>query len=426
MPALFILATGTELSTGRSKDTNSPYIANFLAERGYTIQGFATLPDDPLMLESYIVHAMLSGSDCVIMTGGLGPTEDDYTVDTICKIFNTIPVEDLPSLTKLEERIKVFKGRIELNLARRQIRYPDGAKILRNRIGLAPGHLIKGLIQNKECMLAAMPGVPQEMKAMLEEELYPLLLKEQKPLEKTRKQFYVYGVGESNFQVEVFGKTQSDPDSLIHKENLSLPEDFVWGITAGNWRVKVFLESMKTDFIDILYHKIQTLYKEKMLPDHAAMLLHQHLSNVNKTLSFAESCTGGLLGKQITDMAGSSKYFHGSIVSYANSVKMNLLCVSKEILENHGAVSSECAEAMALGAKRITGSDYALAITGIAGPDGGSDEKPVGTVWLGLADNHRTKTVKLFIPLDRDRIREYSASAALYVLYNFIMNHDYH
>lgn len=424
-PAVYVLSTGTELSTGRSIDTNAPFIARMLAERGFAVAGLGTLPDDYDILKKEIIHILERPDvEVAVMTGGLGPTDDDLTVDVLAEIAGTEPVEDPDHLRKLEILAKRFSRRLTLESTRRQVRVVQGARTLRNERGLAPGMALEVNIGGRTKIVAAMPGVPQEMEQMMSTDLVPFLEERYPDSERGRAVFYVYNMGESEFQARFFG-TGRDAGRLPVKPIFTpdaLPEDFRWGITAGAGHLKVFFEARSARAIAEMVE--DTVVPE--LPHQVCFapvedMLHEYCLAQNVTVAAAESCTGGLIGKILTDRPGSSGYFLGSLATYANAAKQKVLGVPESILVEHGAVSKECAVAMAEGVRRITGADYSVAVTGIAGPDGGSDAKPVGTVYIACAGKDGESIVDhLLIPLDRDRMRNYTARIALFDLYRYM------
>ncbi|MFN3603639.1 MAG: nicotinamide-nucleotide amidohydrolase family protein [Leptonema sp. (in: bacteria)] len=400
---LWILSTGTELTRGYSQDTNSSEIAQYFVENGFTISGIAILPDDKEILVKYIEFLLEDSSiQGIILTGGLGPTEDDHTIDVFQKITGLSIIEEKNSLKKLEEIAKTRK--FNLDIARRQIRVLEKSKILFNPVGIAPGMIL----EYKNKLVAILPGVPEEMRSML-----PSVLKEfsDKYPEKNfyhKEIFYIYNEPESEFQKNL---------SEIQKR---LDTNFSWGVSANIGYLKIFIENTKPEQQEIfrsLYQEIQSFYKEKFLKTPIEQLIHKILIKEKKTLAIAESCTGGFLAKILTDTPGSSEYFLGSVVSYSNQLKKIFLDVEEEILNQYGAVSKECAEAMLKGLIQKTNPDFAISITGIAGPSGGTKEKPVGVVYIGVYDSKTIEIQKIFFPSTRDRIRKYSIFTALFFLY---------
>ena len=422
--SFLILSTGSELTSGRSIDGNGPFLASTLSEIGYDIYGKAILPDDPESLQREIGRWMQLDLAGIIMTGGLGPTADDHTLDVAAELTGRAIVDDEKSLRRLEMIAARSRGRISVENARRQVRTLEGATVLKNDAGLAPGFLVEYGDENRNPrpVLVAMPGVPQEMTAMFEKYTLPALRERFATKERARRVFYVYGIGESTFQQRFFGRKRPRPDDeppLVNQSDLS--PDFRWGITAGEGRNKVFFDSYDQAEIDRLYEIALGEYPERLMDDTVEGMLHGLCTQRGFTIGAAESCTGGLAGKLLTDRPGSSAYFLGSLACYHNDVKEKVLGVPAATLEAHGAVSRETAAAMATGALDALGCDFAVSITGVAGPGGGTPEKPVGLVYSGVAGRGREPTTfETNLPLDRDRIRRYSANMALFFLYNYI------
>ena len=421
-PPVYVLSTGTELSTGRSIDTNAPFIARTLAERGFPIAGLGTLPDDTVILKNEIQH-LLDRPDVglVIMTGGLGPTDDDLTVDVVAGLAGKAPVDEPDHLRKLEALAKRYPNRIKLENTRRQIRVVDGCRVLKNERGLAPGMLVD--VGAKQ--VAAMPGVPQEMELMFLGDLVPHLEAQYPESGRGRTVFFVYGMGESTFQGKMFGIVRRGQTSETPLAKLDeLPADFNWGVTAAEGYLKVFFECDDPAVVERLEGLVKSELAEHYLPERVDALLHKLLPESGQRIAAAESCTGGLIGKILTDRPGSSGYFLGSLVTYANEAKQAALDVPAQLLEKYGAVSPEVARAMVVGAQIKLGADFAVAVTGIAGPDGGTASKPVGLVYVAVAgrgvleDDATVHTLN--IPLDRARVRGNTAQLALFHLYHYI------
>ena len=410
MAYFYILSTGTELSTGRSTDANGPFLAERLEDEGYSCAGISLLPDDASILKEHIGNLLQSENiSFIIITGGLGPTADDLTVDVLADISGKQIVEDEMHLLRLKNIIQTKRGRLQLETARRQVRVLEDSHVLVNDTGLAPGILQEFTIRSGIKLTAAMPGYPQEMKPMFEMHLLPELKKRFPPENKFRKDFFLYGISESAFQKDFIEKNADD-------------EIRSWGVAARNAHLKIFIESGDESSIQAIYNKAEKQYKHALLDSPVIKSLHSLMIAKNITVGGAESCTGGLLGKLLTDLPGSSNYFKGCIVSYSNEIKIKTLGVSNETIETFGAVSEECASEMARGAKEILETDYTFAVTGIAGPGGGSGEKPVGTVWMSLFDGENFYNKKLFFPVDRDRIRMNTAHITLFHLYRMMLD----
>lgn len=427
IPKFYVLSTGTELTTGRSKDSNATFISRTLSESGYGIIGLGVLPDNPDILHGELKR-ILENPECsgIIMTGGMGPTEDDHTVDVLCRLSGREAVEDPDSLEKLQRRAKDLPDRIHVETARRQVRIVKGAHPLHNERGLAPGMILEIEREGTSpAIIAAMSGFPQEMHTILENYLLPELKQRYPQAPVRRRSFYIYGVGESSFQTNFFGtsrKSHSQLDAPVEDGAAGkLPEDFQWGISAAEGRIRVFFESADEGALERLYRLAVKQYGERLLPAPVQDLIHDYCTGKKLKIGIAESCTGGLVGKTITDRSGSSAYFMGSLVTYSNQAKMRFLNVPESMINKQGAVSEDVAEAMARGAIEAFRADYAVGITGIAGPEGGTQEKPVGTVFIGCASKSGLAfTTRIFYPLDRDRIREFTTGLALYHLYRFM------
>ncbi len=425
--SFYILSTGTELTTGRSKDSNATHIARIINESGFGVIGLGTLPDDPDILyeelERILQNPRVTG---VIMTGGMGPTEDDHTVDVLKRLTGLSEMEDQSSLQKLKSRARDLPDRIQIDIARRQVRILEGSVALPNERGLAPGILVTYKRKGQpDAVIAAMSGFPQEMHPILTESLIPELIHRFPGSIAKRKTFYIYGVGESSFQTNFFG-TDRKSHAIVPSDRTAglagkLPDDFRWGISAGEGRIRVFFESSDEGELERLFRLAVEYYGERLLSSSVQELIHEVCQNRSLKIGAAESCTGGLIGKTLTDRSGSSAYFMGSIVTYSNEAKMNLLGIPEKTLVEHGAVSEPVAGLMAEGALKSLQADFTVGITGIAGPEGGSKEKPVGTVFISCAGkNRKTSVTRIYYPLDRDRIREFTTGLALYHLYRFI------
>ncbi len=432
MPLAYILSTGTELSSGRSQDTNGPYLARCLSECGFRIAGLSLIPDDAKLLSEGIANLLNRNDlDLVIATGGLGPTEDDYTVDVLanlCKkeLPGTIEtIEEPESLARIQKLCKDNPQRFHLEKIRRQIRILARAKPLINDVGLAPGFIIEWPLANQEnqnpCFFIALPGPPREMEAMFDKKCLPWLKRRFSLQQLGRADFYLYDIGEASFQARFFGipQEQSLPSPIVAPEQL--PADFHWGVSADLGSLKVFFESQNEKAIIYLRELVRTNFCEHFLSENLGDMLHKLCTEEQIKIATAESCSGGLVAKLITDYPGSSDYFMGSIVSYANQIKQSLLAVDIKLLEEEGAVSPQCALAMSHGAIRTLDTDYAVSVSGIAGPGGGSPTKPVGLVYLGFAAKNGTDAVhKLYYNLDRAGVRNYSAQMALFYFYRFL------
>jgi nicotinamide-nucleotide amidase len=406
MLSIHIFSTGSEITSGKSVDTNSTYLANELSGLGYTITKFVTLPDKPELIEEEILHIMnRSGKNLILMTGGLGATEDDYTLEVGCRISKKKPIVNPAAESKLkliaEQRGKDFQD--ILPISKRQTTYPEGSILLRNDVGLAVGFLLD---LNDKTRLAAMPGVPSEMKNMFTQYLKPILISENETEGLLSESRWIWGQSESMFQ-EKFIKS--------HAEKIN--DKIEWGVTAKPAHIKVTFKSSDEKALKEIIFLLESDYKNEIANDIFSDI-HKILISTKKTLSTAESCTGGLCGKIITDRSGSSEYYYGSIVSYHNSIKENVLGVKKQILETVGAVSEESATEMAIGVQSLLKTDYSISITGIAGPTGATKDKKLGLLFIGIKGKEDQPNIyKYQIPFNRELFREYAANIALFHLY---------
>ncbi|MDF3819246.1 CinA family nicotinamide mononucleotide deamidase-related protein [Leptospira sp. 96542] len=406
-PSIIIISTGSEITAGRSLDTNSGWIANELFELGWKVTKFLTLPDNPkLILEelSSLKEKAKTEVTLVLMTGGLGPTEDDYTLETVLKLQNKKSMIVEKARIRLQ---KVYESRGKsyadiLPVVLRQIHVPEETFILNNAVGIAVG-FIEILATNS--YLVCMPGVPSEMKDMFSRRLVPEL-KRLFPRENLyQKTKWLWNIGESLFQKE-FIETRS---SLFQN-------GMEWGVTANRGYIKCIFQSRNLSELETIIQELETQYNS-IISDDVFIDLHQTLKERKLSIAVAESCTGGLLGKKITDLPGSSEYFIGGYLTYSNVLKEKLLDVPNEILKTFGAVSRETAESMATNLTNKTNSDIGVSITGIAGPGGGEIDKPVGTVWIGISlKNGYVESHKFSFPGNREGIRENASNTAIYLV----------
>ncbi|TGL66418.1 nicotinamide-nucleotide amidohydrolase family protein [Leptospira jelokensis] len=407
-PHIVILSTGSELTAGRSVDTNSGWIANQLFELGWKVKKFITLPDDPSLILSELKALQTLAKEkqvLAIMTGGLGPTEDDYTLETVLQFTGktSYSVEKAKlRLTKIyESRGKEYKD--ILPSVFRQTHVPEGSKTLDNSVGIAVG-FIESLGENS--YLVCMPGVPSEMTEMFRRRLVPELKKLYPRENLVHKTKWLWNIGESLFQNE-----------FIEPNREEFFKEAEWGVTANRGYIKCIFQSTNEGLLEKIINRLETQYP-KIISDDVFQFVHEQLLKEGLTVSVAESCTGGLLGKKLTEQAGSSVYFMGGFLTYSNQLKTNLLGVPKDSIETYGAVSDEVAKAMVEGLYEKTKTDFGISITGIAGPEGGSEGKPVGTVCFGLKEpNGKVSVHRYIFPGNREAIRENASNTALFLLY---------
>lgn len=407
-----ILTIGDELLTGHTVDTNSAFIATELTGSGFEIYYKSTTGDSQEMMEDAFRLA-LSRADIIITTGGLGPTDDDITKKAIVKVFKR-------NLIFHEEVLEDIKKRYALRgiempaINQNQALLPQGAKFFPNPIGSALGLCIN---ENNKIFIS-LPGVPREMKHILTEEVLPYLNSLRKAQSKKIIKLRTTGIVESklaemimpNLKLEQGVKLAYLPSYsgvdlriIASAENQNEADEHAYAL-------KRFLQSTVGKYI----------YGQD--DDSLDSVVAQLLLDNDRTISVAESCTGGSLGEAITSVPGSSKYFIGGIISYSNLSKVRQLGVSEEILDRYGAVSEDCAKAMADGCRDKFETDYALSITGIAGPDGGTEQKPVGTTYIGLSSIHGSYAKRFNFGSDRNSNRIRATYAALELLRRDILD----
>ncbi len=371
-----ILATGNELLSGALVDTNSAYISEKIGEIGLMATRQTLVGDDESVLESTFAE-LANRADIIIVTGGLGPTRDDLSREIAARSAGVELELDQPSLAKIEDFF-LARGKKAPQNNRIQAQFPAGAEILENPIGTAPGFALK----IKRGTFFFMPGVPAEMRKMLKEQVLPRIKKMLKdPYFYECKTISSFGLGESALEERLDGFSERFPDIDL-------------GFRASFPEVQVKLYQKKRSHKDLVNEQqaavnwIKERLGEKIVSldgKSLAATVGKLLIDKKVTLAVAESCTGGLIANLLTNNAGSSEYFILSAVTYADSAKQKILGVKPETLEKYGAVSEETAKEMAAGARRLAGAAYAIATTGIAGPTGGSPEKPVGTICIACA-----------------------------------------
>jgi len=416
MATVEIISIGTELLLGHVLDTNSQFLAQELASLGINCFFRSTVGDNKSRIRT-AVRAALQRSDILITTGGLGPTADDLTTECLAEIFN-VPLDfDQSILDQIERFFKAAGQEMPAN-NRKQASRPRGADILPNPNGTAPGiiwRLDESLLAKQELspgpkFILTFPGVPSELQAMWKETARPVLQNNFGAQAIWSCQLKHYGIGESALA-----------QKYAHLLDLANPTVAPYA-GYGECRLTVTsraesearARAISQPIIDEILRTSGTLcygFDDETLESAVGkMLIAKH-----KTLSVAESCTGGLVSKRLTDIAGSSVYVKLNVVTYSNEAKIKILGVPEELIQKYGAVSIECAEAMAKGIMKLSDTDIGLSITGIAGPDGGSPDKPVGLIYIGIATKEQSKTIELNLPsrLSRDSIRQRSASAAL-------------
>ena len=406
-----IITIGDEIINGEILDSNSAYIGDRLSGLGIEV-AFKTSVGDDLKRITEAIKLSLERVDLVIATGGLGPTNDDLTKKGIVKAFkrNLVFHEDI--LKKVEEGFN--KRGIEMpKINQNQALLPQGAKALSNQYGSAPGIFI----QEGKRLFFALPGVPLEMKTIFENEILPFLKS------KSSKKFTFQKVLRTTGIVESAIYEKIEP---ILKFKSPVKIGFLPGFSGVDIKLRITSETEDLARKNILEieQKVREILNEYIYgidQETLEEVLGKLLQNKKKTISVAESCTGGLIGAKFTNVSGSSNYFINGVITYSNEAKIELLKIPKEIIEKYGAVSEQVAILMAEGVKKISNTDFGLSATGIAGPTGGTEEKPVGLVYIGLAHENDSFAKKFVFGGDRQAIRERTAQAALNLARLFIL-----
>jgi nicotinamide-nucleotide amidase len=409
-----ILTIGDELTRGEIVDTNSSYLAAQLWDRDITVRWMTSCRDDQLDMRRAFGDAVRR-ADLVICSGGLGPTEDDLTVDVVSAMVGVEPVVDEKARAFMEERLAKL-GAALLPIQQRQVRVPAGAIVHGNPAGLAPCFEVPiGGVP-----VICLPGVPRELHAIMDATLGARLtaLREAKGAAPriARRIYRVFGRGESQVSVQCRGLVDEIPGASLHYQ-VKYPEELVKIVVSDpdEAAAKASLEAIDAE----LRHRLGVvLYGTG--DDALPVVCARALAGSGLTIGTAESCTGGLLGALLTEVPGSSKYVRGGIIAYANDVKIAQLGVQPSTIEQHGAVSEACVREMAEGVRDRLKVDLAVSISGVAGPDGGSPEKPVGTSWIALAAPHVTVTKKVQFPAARDQNRTLAAWWGLRMLVDIV------
>ena len=403
-----LISIGDELLIGQTINTNAAWLGEQLNLLGFKVIAGLVIPDDKIAIENALND--FSSADLIIMTGGLGPTKDDITKHTLCTYFDT----ELKRNTEIESKIIAYFQSRDLPILQSnkdQALLPEACEVLPNSRGTASGMWF----EKNNTIYVSLPGVPYEMKGLITECVIPKLLNRNKD-ENTlvHRTVRTHGMGES-FLAEV----------IKDWENNLLVDDIKLAYLPSPGIVKLRLSLLGKDGKKI----VATLNKHidllnNIIPDQVYGYEDDKMEGVvgdlltaqNASVSTAESCTGGAVAKMITSVSGSSNYFEGSMICYSNICKINQLHVQENALQNHGAVSQEVVEQMAIGVKRKLNTDYGLATSGIAGPTGGSPEKPVGTIWIALATKTGVISKKLNLGYSRDRNIHVTSLSALNIL----------
>ena len=397
-----IIIIGDEILIGQVVDINSSWISREMNKIGFRTETVITVGDDGKSI-SDAIDKCFEVADVVFMTGGLGPTKDDITKKVICEKFGTELVLDEKVLANVADMLG-RRGIAMTENNRGQALVPATATVINNAVGTAPGIMM----ERDGKLLFSMPGVPFEMRYLMEHEIIPLIKKHYNLKPVFHKTLLLTGIAES-----ILAEKISDwEDSLDMNVKLA----YLPAYSSIRLRLSVYEPDDNTEaYISAKVKELEQIVSENIIAYEDIKLeelVGKLLKDRHSTVATAESCTGGKVASLITSISGSSEYYKGSVVSYCNEVKANVLGVSRADLEKYGAVSSTVAEQMASGVRKLLGVDYAVATTGIAGPTGGSDEKPVGTVWIAVATPTKVVSRKYVFGKDRAiNIERFAASA---------------
>ena len=407
-----ILTIGNELMNGRISDTNASFIAREANQQGWSVEAIMSVGDDFAAIKNRLDY-LLSMTDAVICSGGLGPTSDDITTKAIAKALNLPLYTDENVLNYIKAIFTQFNLRWADNNAKQAL-FPQGAEILPNARGTAPGFALS--VNGK--LIFVIPGVPAEAKLMVVNGVIPALRKHFPQDEK-------YIVKQT---IRTFGLSEAAVDNQVKDIDFQslgvsigfypvFPENHIV-LIAQSKNLQEAQKNLQKAQDEVSAHVQDYIfaYGEQTLEEViAALLIEKKL-----TIAVAESCTGGLITSRLTDVSGSSDYLERGLVTYSNAAKISMLGVPAEIIEKHGAVSEETARRMAEGVRKLAGTDLGLSSTGIAGPTGGSKEKPVGTVYIALADSQKTICRHYAYRWDRKRNKDIFSETALFLLKNYL------
>ena len=408
-----IISVGTELLLGHTVNTDASFVARELSPAGINLLYACTVGDNPERLKE-AVETALRRSDAVITTGGLGPTGDDLTKETVAACAGKKLVEDAASMKHIEE---YFKGRLLSPTQKKQAMLPEGCTVFPNDAGTAPGC---GFRSANGKLVAMLPGPPSELIPMLKNYAVPFLLKSTENAAIVSRIVRVFGLGEGYVAEQIADLCeQTNPTCATYAKD-------------GEMFVRVTARAVTPERAAALCAPVVEELKKRLgefcygvdvesLEEAVVRLLAER----RLTVATAESCTGGLVAKRITDIPGSSEVFHMGAVTYANEIKTKLLGVPEELLAQYGAVSPQVAKKMAQGVREASGADFGVGITGVAGPDGGTPEKPVGLVYLALSDGRNVwvrEMRRVGCTKGRGYIRFLAASNALDMVRRRVLN----
>lgn len=398
-----IITIGDELLIGQTVDTNSAWMGAELSKAGFDVVRMTSIHDRREDILNTL-NESAGKTDVILITGGLGPTSDDITKQTLCEYFNTALIVNGEVLSMIENMLHHRNFAMNDN-NRRQAEVPESCTVLKNAAGTAPGMWF----EKDSTIYISMPGVPHEMKYLMSEHVLPELIKRFTSQVIIHRNIMTYGTFEAKL-AEILTDFEAGLPSAVKLAYLPASGIIKLRLTGTG--------SNRTDIQSLINHQADKLYR--IIPEFIygedeeslEMVIGTLLIKNRKTLAAAESCTGGEISRLITGVPGSSAYYTGSVIAYSNSVKTEMLGVNMDLIVSHGAVSEEVVREMAAGARRKFNSDFAVATTGIAGPDGGTETKPVGTIWIAVASEKGVVTEKWVFGNDRNtNIRRFSLAA---------------
>lgn len=404
-----LLCVGTELLLGEILNTDAQFLASELSKLGINVYHQGVVGDNPARLKEAVLLA-LSRSDLVITSGGLGPTADDLTKETVCEAMGVSLVKDERSLERIRGYFEKM-GREMAKINEKQAYLPEGGIVLDNNCGTAPG----GIIEKDGKIAIFLPGPPHELKQMFTESVRPYLLERTDSILYS-KTLRIAGIGESRVEELLSDFMQSSTNPTVAP--YAKTDEVTLRLTA---RCKNDAEGEK--IIQPAEEKIRAVLGGAVYginDDTIFCCVLKLLQEQNKQISFAESCTGGLLATRLTDISGASAVLKESYVTYANEAKAKILGVDEQLLAEKGAVSAQVCAAMAEGLSRISGADLSVSITGVAGPNADDFNNPVGLVYIGLCDGKQTKVHECRFTGSRERIRNRAAMRAYLILHQYL------
>jgi nicotinamide-nucleotide amidase len=403
-----IITIGDELLIGQTIDTNSAWMAQELNKLGIWVKRRVAVGD----LWDEIWNALdeeSKQSQVILITGGLGPTADDITKPLLNEYFGGKLVIDEAALRNVKDIFEKYIKRQMLDVNLKQAEVPDVCTVIQNKRGTAPGMWF----EKDGKVFISMPGVPNEMKGMMSDFVLPRLPQIFSLPAVVHRTLLTAGIGESYIadRIKDFETNLPEHIKLAYLPNFGMVRLRLTATGKNETEITAEVDNLFLSLQSQL-QDVMVINEDKTLEEAIGLMLAKH----NKTVATAESCTGGYISHLITSVPGSSKYFKGGIVSYHNTVKENILCVDADTLDNHGAVSAETVFEMAVAAKELIKTDFAIAVSGVMGPDGGTDEKPVGTVWVAVAAKSGTITKKFQTRYGRHQNIEVTAINALNLL----------